>query len=153
MSKQRMEYRIGVGAPVILMILVVVALAVLSLLSWIGARNDAGYSSRSIQMTAAYYQAAEQAQMNLMALDEQLLAAWRDSEDAAAYDEYLCALGMDAQRILRWTEDAGDERSLVVEIRLTPYEQVENSRYEITGHWLRDDSQWENEQELNLIGS
>lgn len=153
MSKQRMEYRIGVGAPVILMILVVVALAVLSLLSWIGARNDAGYSSRSIQMTAAYYQAAEQAQMNLMALDEQLLAAWRDSEDAAAYDEYLCTLGMDAQRILRWTEDAGDERSLVVEIRLTPYEQVENSRYVITGHWLRDDSQWENEQELNLIGS
>lgn len=148
-----MEYRIGVGAPVILMILVVVALAVLSLLSWIGARNDAGYSSRSIQMTAAYYQAGEQAQMNLVALDEQLLAAWRDSEDAAAYDKYLCALGMDAQRILRWTEDAGDERSLVVEIRLTPYEQVENSRYAITGHWLRDDSQWENEQELNLIGS
>lgn len=153
MKKQRMEYRIGVGAPVILMILVVVALAVLSLLSWIGARNDAGYSNRSIEMTAAYYQAAEQAQMDLMALDEQLLAAWQDSEDAEAYDAHLRSLGMDAQRSLRWTEDAGDARSLVVEIRLTPFEQARNSRYEITGHWLRDDSQWENGEELNLIGS
>ncbi|MDO4355565.1 MAG: hypothetical protein Q4E13_03505 [Clostridia bacterium] len=154
MKRQKMEYRVGVGAPVILMILVVVSLAVLSLLGWISARFDCQYSQRSIALTVAYYDAAEQAQLRLMELDQQLIQALESSEDAEAYDRQLKALGMDETRIVSWELDAQNDRSLIVEVRLAEYEQAGEGRYALTGHWLRDDYEWSDSDEMGqLFGS
>lgn len=154
MKRQPMEYRVGVGASVILMILVAVSLAVLSLLGWMNAHFDLKRSQRSIALTVAYYEAAEQAQRKLMELDQQLLKALQSSEDAAAYNRQLEALGMDEDRCVRWELDAQSDRSLIVEARLAEYEKAGEERYTLVGHWLRDDYQWsDSEESWQLFGS
>ncbi len=152
-QKQSAEYRVGVGAPVILMILVVVSLTVLSLLSWISARFDANYSQRNIDMTTAYYEAAVQVQQSLMELDGQLKAAYQQSDDSETYDQKLAGLGMDENRMIVWEVDAKSDRSLIAEIYLSEYDQADRQRYELRAHWLRDDYEWSEEQTRQIFGA
>ena len=68
--KQKAEYRIGVGASSILMILVTLALAALALMSLYAAKNNAALCRRNVEMTEAYYRAVSEAQQLIAAIDE-----------------------------------------------------------------------------------
>lgn len=72
MSKPKTEYRVGVGASSILMILVVLALTALSLLSFSGARHAEVMAKRNVDMVTAYYAATAEAQEKLAVLDSML---------------------------------------------------------------------------------
>lgn len=68
--RQKAEYRIGVGASSILMILVTLALAALALLSLYAAKSNAALCKRNVEMTVQYYHAADDTQHILAAIDE-----------------------------------------------------------------------------------
>ena len=68
--KPKAEYRIGVGASSILMILVTLALAALGLLTLYAAKNNAALCARNVSLTVQYYHAADQTQRMIAAIDE-----------------------------------------------------------------------------------
>ena len=65
---RKTDYRVGVGASSILMVLVVLALAAMSLLSLSAARNSEALGDRALDMTTNYYQAVSEAQRMLAAM-------------------------------------------------------------------------------------
>ena len=77
MSRPKAEYRVGVGASSIMMILVVLAMTALSLLSFSSAQRAEVMGKRSMMMTTAYYEAAAMAQQKLAVMDDILVEAGR----------------------------------------------------------------------------
>lgn len=123
--KQKPEYRVGMGASSIMMILVTLALAALSLLSFYVARSSAALSQRNRDMVVSYYRAAAEVQRTLAELDEAFTPealAWR-----AALDRIDSAPPQVERRLVlldggsfRITVDAGGGRELAVEGTLNP---------------------------------
>jgi len=93
MSRPKAEYRVGVGASSIMMILVVLAMTALSLLSFSSAQRAEVMGKRSMMMTTAYYEAAAMAQQKLAVMDDILVEAGRG-------------------RMTGGTPDAGEEASV-----------------------------------------
>lgn len=102
MKGEHTEYRVGVGASSILMILVALALTALSLLALGSARNTAALTARNVEMTEAYYQAAAELQQRLAAIDQAVLG-YRQQSDAAFDETWFSACGVEAI----WTENDG----------------------------------------------
>lgn len=130
--KQQTEYRVGVGASSVLLILVVLAMAALALLAFGSARNTEALTGRNIEMTEAYYEAAAEVQRRLAAIDQAVLE-YREQGGDAQMDEnwfsdhgaqaewqpadggmhFIITVSAGAQRVIRATGTAlpqGDER-------------------------------------------
>ena len=75
MSKPKAEYRVGVGASSIMMILVVLAMTALSLLSYSSAQKAEVMGKRSMTMVTAYYEASAEVQQKLAVMDDILAEA------------------------------------------------------------------------------
>ena len=78
MSRPKAEYRVGVGASSIMMILVVLAMTALSLLSFSSAQNAEVMADRNMAMVTAYYQAAGNVQYTIAFMDDILMEAEND---------------------------------------------------------------------------
>lgn len=145
------EFRIGVGASTILMILVVLALAALSLLSFNSARSSAALSERNLSMTLSYYQAAAQAQQKLAMMDALLADQATDAMDANAIASLFIThalqnVTLDDDLTFSFHIDAGAGRTLNVEGTLSP---GSFPRYTVTRHELTNQPIPE-EQPLNV---
>lgn len=145
------EYRIGVGASTILMILVVLALAALSLLSFNSARSNAALSQRNLAMTLSYYDAAAQAQQKLALMDALLADPTVEATDAAAISSLYAAhalqdVTLSSGLAFSFHLDAGAGRTLNVEGLLSP---GSSPRYTVTRHELTSPSAPQ-EQTLNV---
>jgi len=145
------EYRIGVGASTILMILVVLALAALSLLSFSSARSNAALSERNLTMTLSYYQATAQAQQKLAMMDALLADHATDAIDTNSIislfvEHGLQDITLSENMTFTFQIDAGAGRTLRVEGTLTPvsYPRYTVTRHELTSQTLPD------EQPLNV---
>ena len=137
--KQKSEYRVGIGASSILMILVVLALTALALLSYNSARSTETLTQRNRAMTVAYYQATATAQRKLASMDQLLLLHRGEELDADGWqriftDQNLNEISvndMDGVICFAFTIDAEYERELMVEGTLTP---ADETRYTLTRH-------------------
>jgi len=92
MSKPKAEYRVGVGASSIMMILVVLAMTALSLLSFSSAQKAEVMGKRSVTMITAFYEAAANVQQKLGIIDNILMEAekdWMKGEIPAVGEEAL----------------------------------------------------------------
>ena len=150
--RQKTEYRVGVGASSILMILVVLSLTALSLLSLSSARNNQALSDRNLSMTVQYYEAAAAAQRKLAAMDAILAQHAGAAFTLADWQAVLEAEGLTDVRLtdsldFAFTVDAGAGRTLAVEGTLTPDALP---RYHLTCHELRSTA-LETEQPLQLF--
>lgn len=137
MNRDKSEYRVGVGASSVLMILVVLALTALSLLALSSARNTEALAKRNQQMVTDSYEAAADAQLRLMEADQWLLAAREASADEAAFAQALAdtlPAGFTlAEGRFSFQTDAGDGRHIAVSATITPYGQA-GPRYAVTQH-------------------
>jgi hypothetical protein len=146
------EYRVGIGASSVLMILVVIALTALSLLSLGNAHSSAALSDRNLSMTISYYQAAAQAQRMLGAMDELEKEYAAESSNTKDWNTLLATHGLqaitvDEDGIFSFSLDAGAQRSLAVEGEFTP-DSV--PRYTLTRHELTAAAESQ-ESSLNLL--
>ncbi|MEA4999990.1 MAG: hypothetical protein VB087_11435 [Candidatus Limiplasma sp.] len=137
--KPKAEYRVGVGASSILMILVVLSLAALSLLSLQAARTNAALTERNLRMTLAYYDAAAEVQRTLAAMDQRRSELDLTSpEGIAAFRTFMmsCALPATLRDDLSFTllADADADREIVTEGVVTP---GESGSIALTRHTLR----------------
>ena len=138
--REKPEYRVGVGASSMLLILVVLSLCALSLLALGSARNSAALSQRTVEMSVAYQQAAETVQRQLAALDQLLLEHAAEGLDAAGWSALLADHGLadfslsqgDALTFALSVE-AGAQRALAVEGTLSP---DSFPRFTVTRHTL-----------------
>jgi len=144
MSNKRVktEFRVGVGASSILMVLVVLALTAVSLLSFQSALNAEALTNRNLQMTTAYYEASARAQERLAAMDAVLAEAGAEGvADAKGIFDRLVTLNFlelkvwqaDDGLAFSFAEDAQDDRRVEVQGFLTPSEPV---RYRVTRYQL-----------------
>ena len=138
--KHKTDYRIGIGASSILVILVVLALTALSLLSYNSAHTNKALTARNRDMTVAYYDASATAQRCLAELDAALLAhrdeatdieAWRVALQKLPFDIELTDIGAEIR--FDFSVDAGSNRSIEVSGVLTP---AAATRYRVTRHEL-----------------
>ena len=135
---RKTDYRVGVGASSILMVLVVLALAAMSLLSLSAARNSEALGDRTMDMAVDYYQAAAEAQRMLAAMDATLADHAAEVPDSATWQAMLQAHGVPdiqvaADLTYTFSVNAGAQRILEVSGLLTP---TQPQRYTLTRHQL-----------------
>ena len=147
MSNKRVqtEFRVGVGASSILMVLVVLALTAVSLLSFQSALNAEALTNRNLQMTTAYYEASARVQRKLAGLDTVLAVVKAKSiADTESLATLLLPLGLaelnvweadGGQLAFSFAEDAENDRKIEVQgfLALTGSEEV---RYTIARYQL-----------------
>ena len=158
-GKFKMEYRVGVGASSILMVLVILALTAVSLLSFRNAKNAEALTARNVLTTQAYYEASAKIQTKLAAMDKVLvdLAVQEEESSPEILQEELESLDMAGLQIWETTdgmafyfvEDAGYERQIEVE-GLLP--KAGSRRYQITRYQLLSHSVEGEDDFLQLIG-
>lgn len=155
MKREKADYRVGIGASSILMILVVLALATLSLLAFGSARNTEALTRRNVEMTCAYYEAEARSQEQLMRIDQAVLDFCQREDgvlEPAWFDQYeIPAQWEKTEDGLRFTltTDAGDGR-LLRTVGLVHAEA--DKRYTLERHVLVSDDMDEMQPYLNLIG-
>ncbi|MEG1570150.1 MAG: hypothetical protein RSC40_08170 [Clostridia bacterium] len=157
MSKAKTEYRIGTGSSSVLMILVVMAMAALSLLAFGSARNTKALTERNVQMSVAYYEAAARIQEKLALIDETLFEyaeknagnlpdlVWL-TEQKVANAEWTA---QDEMLFFTLTEDTGEEHAVVASGKLG---KAGEKRYELLEHKLVDTRPYSNQEMMNLMG-
>lgn len=137
MTQKKQEYRVGVGASSLLMILVVLCLATLAILSYLSAATDEKFTLREVEMAEGAYAAEARAQEALAALDGLLLDE-TNGADAEALSEALSGAGFDAEAeagdALRLSFDAGADRALVVRVRVRPEAGEGGARFQLLEH-------------------
>lgn len=84
MSKKR-EFRVNVGTSSILLIFVVLCLVAFATLSIVSANADYKLSRRVADRTAAYYEAANQAEKYIASIDKTLQSVYSTTENEEAY--------------------------------------------------------------------
>lgn len=155
MKREKADYRIGVGASSVLMILVVLALTTLSLLAFGSARNIEALTRRNVEMTCAYYEAEARTQEQLMRIDQAALDLSRRDDgaaDAAWFDTYgIAAQWESTEDGLRFTlnNEAGEGRTLCTVGLIRP---EGDRRYTLEQHVLVSEALDETQKYLNLIG-
>ena len=158
-NKYKMEYRVGVGASSILMVLVILALTAVSLLSFRNAKNAEALTARNVLTTQVYYEASAKIETKLAAMDKVLVDLYAQEEENSpeVLQEKLQPLDMTELQIWEtadgmafyFTEDAGYERQIQVE-GLLP--QAGPQRYQITRYQLLSHSVESEDDFLQLIG-
>lgn len=132
--KNRQEYRVGTGASLMLMIVVVLMLAVLGMLAFSSAQAGRRQIDRHVGSVTAYYAADAQAERVLAQLDAL-------GEDAAAQ---LAVDGISLARdgdVWTYAVRVDDQRELCVRVRLTEEGvQVESWQVVRTDDWSPDGS-------------
>ncbi len=132
--KNRQEYRVGTGASLMLMIVVVLMLAVLGMLAFSSAQAGRRQIDRNVRSVTAYYEADARAERALAQLD----ALGEEAADVLAADGIALAREGDA-----WTYAVrvDDQRELHVRARLTESGvQVESWQVVRTDDWSPDGS-------------
>lgn len=132
--KNRQEYRVGTGASLMLMIVVVLMLAVLGMLAFSSAQAGRRQIDRNVRSVTAYYEADARAERALAQLD----ALGEEAADVLAADGIALAREGDA-----WTYAVrvDDQRELRVRARLTESGvQVESWQVVRTDDWSPDGS-------------
>ena len=132
--KNRQEYRVGTGASLMPMIVVVLMLAVLGMLAFSSAQAGRRQIDRNVRSVTAYYEADARAERALAQLD----ALGEEAADVLAADGIALAREGDA-----WTYAVrvDDQRELHVRARLTESGvQVESWQVVRTDDWSPDGS-------------
>lgn len=129
---QKSAISLGPGASSLILIFVVLALAVLSMLSLMTARNDLKFSERSAAVIASAYQLNETAETRKAELDHILAEC---AEAAADVEDYLAAveaaLPEDMEIFddeISWSESDG-VRMLDLAVRVLPPDESDRSAW------------------------
>lgn len=143
-KKSGPEFQVHVGSSSILLIFVILCLISFATLSIVSANADAKLSRRVAERTTAYYEACNQAQADIAALDGTLAAAYADSLDA---EEYFAAIGEQKSYTIPISELQTLSVTLDILYPTTPGEPF----YRITSWQVVSDSSQLNENEGSVL--
>lgn len=153
------ESAAGLGAASLIMILLVLCLSLMGILSLMSARAELKLSRRHAQLAAQYAHASASAQEALAQLDTQLMQIYQASAQEDAYVQACMEIAAVGEAHVAWNDtramlavDAGEARTLQVEIELETWENAANQRYLVTGYRLVDESEWKQTDGLVLMG-
>ncbi len=130
----------GVGAPSILLIIVVLSLTTFGVLTLASARVDSRLTTRAADTARAYYTADAAAQAKLMEIDETLLSGGNPSGIAA-----LVRLD-DTPDAYCFLCETGDARAIRVVVRITPGAK----RAQVLEYKLVQLTDWAGQDEFHL---
>ena len=127
---------LGPGASSLILIFVVLAMAVLSMLSLMSARNDLKFSERSSNVIVSAYQLNEVAEERHAEVDRLL---YECAKDAGSQEDYLAAVAAAlpedmeiSEDEISWSESDG-ARMLDLALRVLPLTDSERTE------WIRHD--------------
>ncbi len=157
MSSMKADYRVGVGASSVLMILVALAMAALGLLAFGSARMTETLTRRNVDVSAAYYEAAAKVQEKLCEIDGAALAYRRlgggSPLDAAWFEargpEGVEWTAVHGELYFMYETDAGEDRVLTARGRMLTQG---GARYELLEHTLAGTRCESGETDLILMG-
>ena len=115
--------RLGPGAPSLILMFVVLALSVLTVLTYLNSRTDLKLGERSLVTAEAVYALKEKAQERAAFLDELLLSCREEAEGEAEYQEAIERRLPEEMELwegeISWTEEDG-VRTLYCTVRVLP---------------------------------
>lgn len=156
--KRKGQSAVGLGAASLIMILLVLCLSLMGVLSLMSARAELNLSRRHAQLAAQYAEASASAQEALAQLDMQLLQSCETSADEAAYMQACMEIDSVGEAKVEWEEtkavlfvDAGQARTLQVELELKNWENAAEKRFSVTGYQLIDGNEWVQTEGLILM--
>ncbi len=105
MSEKR--FRVGIGVPSAVFLVLTLSLLILGILSMTGARNDLALTERTIEMTQGYYSAVAAAERSLSKFDAALCSGM-------SWNEAAVSVGAETNgNEASFYSDAGAERELL----------------------------------------
>lgn len=153
MNPVRFQSRAGIGISSVLMVLVVLAMAALSMLAFSGARDTESMTRRNVEVSVAYYENAAQVQRRLMLIDQAALDRPGDADSLKWYQSQA----IDG---VEWSREAdgvhftitlqNDQKQGIVAQGVMLEGQF--PRYRLLSHKLSNHTPEEDEGFLNLIG-
>lgn len=123
--KKEPSFRINIGSSSILLIFVILCLIAFSALAIVSANADAKLSSKVAERTTAYYEAHNQAEINIAHIDATLANVYKQ---AASEEEYFSTVGHEKSYLI----PISDLQSLSVTLNILYPTQENDVYYEIT---------------------
>lgn len=157
MSRNKQEYRVGIGASSMLMIFIVLCLTTLAILALSSARTDSAMTDRNIKIVGDYYAAVNEAQSAIAQIDGSISAIREAALDEAQYMQMLEGLSIDGYqithsdgRLLSFSIGAGNDSMVDVTLQAAAFGEM-GERYRVLRHTLTYIDNWEFETDLKLF--
>lgn len=123
--KKRKGFGVNIGSSSILLIFVILCLVSFATLSIVSANADYRLGKKILARTTAYYDACNEAEKSLAAIDATL---WNVFRESASKDAYYETVGHDKSYLL----PISDLQNLSIEIEILYPETVGDSCYRVT---------------------
>lgn len=143
-KKSGPEFHVNVGSSSILLIFVILCLISFATLSIVSANADARLSRRVEERTSSYYEACNQAQADIAAIDSTLAAVYDNCFDE---EEYFMAVGHKKTYIV----PISDLQTLSVTLDILYPQQDGEPFYRITSWQVITDDSAAQEEEGSLL--
>lgn len=124
-KKRKIVYGLNVGSSSILLIFVILCLVSFATLSIVSANADHKLSTKLLERTTAYYEACNEAESNLAAIDSTLASVYKES---AGEEEYFSTVGHSKSYAIA----VSDLQTLQVSIEILYPKTAEDPFYKIT---------------------
>ena len=124
-KKRKIVYGLNVGSSSILLVFVVLCLVCFATLSIVSANADHKLSTKLLERTTAYYNACNEAETNLAAIDSTLASVYADSDNE---ETYFATVGHNKSYAIPFS----DLQTLQVSIQILYPETNDGPFYQIT---------------------
>jgi hypothetical protein len=146
----------GVGISSVLLIFVVLCMVTFAILSVVSANADYKLSEKLVEHTEEYYVACNTAEAMLADIDEILLDAYQNTDDASAYLAYI-AEKLKTQSTVTWKKpqlsyevSINEGQSLQVVLDIVYPQKKGESFYEISGWKVISVKEWTPDNHVNV---
>ncbi|MCL2865696.1 MAG: hypothetical protein FWE25_09170 [Lachnospiraceae bacterium] len=156
--KKRFSIHVGIGAPSLLTIFLVLSLISFSVLSYMTSRANFRFVENLEERTTAYYTASNQGEMRLAKIQSLLeeIPTWADNADYFQQANITLATNvpgavMDAEHNVSFSIVINENQDLQISIQLLNPDEAGNVSFIVTRWQVIQTGEWEPDNKLNLL--
>lgn len=164
MPKEKSQaYGIHIGSSTLLTVFLILCLVTFAVLSLVSARSDYSFSQKTADRKTAYYQASNQAEEVLEALDTLFEETYQENsasfvqsvEKALTHfsvnDIKIVSNFQNGESVISYQVPLDERQVLAVSLRLCAAPEEENCSYHILTWQVKNNAEWNNDQTLHLL--
>jgi len=152
--KKNFSVSVGIGAPSLITIFLVLSLVSFSVLSYMTSNADYRFSKNLEERVTSYYAACNISEEKIAEIETALTAVYQNSTEQTYFDNAKKALSeysISAENILTFRTQVRDSQDLQVSLRLQYPQSPEDPLYIISEWLLIQTGEWVPDNSLNLL--